>query len=94
MTPGVCASCALCCRGTIPVRATDDIPAELVTDGPGIRRMRLTEVGDCVALDPDNRVCTIYDNRPAVCRAFEFDGPACRALRGLPLSASGRSTDV
>jgi len=83
MTPGTCAACALCCRGTIPVRRGDKVPAELVTDGPGIRRMRLTESGDCVALDPEEGICTIYESRPAVCQAFEFDGAACRELRGL-----------
>lgn len=84
MTPGVCASCALCCRGTIPIRATDDIPAELVVEGDGVRRMRLADDGACMALDPDKLICTIYAQRPAVCQAFQFDGPECRTLRGLP----------
>ena len=31
--------------------------------------------GHCVFFDPENRLCTIYDTRPLVCRVFNCDGP-------------------
>lgn len=35
-------------------------------------RLKQRENGDCVFLDT-NRLCTIYENRPSICRGFPFN---------------------
>ena len=35
-------------------------------------RLKQLENGDCVFLD-SNRLCTIYENRPSICRGFPFN---------------------
>ncbi|NBX68273.1 MAG: YkgJ family cysteine cluster protein [Proteobacteria bacterium] len=35
-------------------------------------RLKQRENGDCVFLD-SNRLCTIYENRPSICRGFPFN---------------------
>lgn len=53
--------------------------------------------GACAALDPVTRLCTIYDQRPQVCRTFHRGEPLCREIlaRGritstvTPLSSAG-----
>jgi Fe-S-cluster containining protein len=39
------------------------------------------EDGWCVALDPLRMCCSIYDQRPGICRRFEMGGGYCRATR-------------
>lgn len=36
-------------------------------------RLKQHENGDCVFLD-SQRLCTIYENRPSICRGFPFNG--------------------
>ena len=33
--------------------------------------------GWCAALDRDTLMCTIYDNRPLICREFEMGADEC-----------------
>jgi hypothetical protein len=40
--------------------------------------------GDCVFLDSQTRLCTVYENRPEVCRKFPEIGPRpgyCPAIK-------------
>lgn len=39
--------------------------------------MRRLEDGWCAALDRETMRCTIYADRPQVCRAFDMGGPDC-----------------
>lgn len=75
----LCGTCSgLCCR--IPAHVSEDeaerLPAWLM-DGTKLRR---DDAGACVALDDANR-CTIYQDRPEVCRRFEEGGAHCLLLR-------------
>jgi uncharacterized protein len=45
--------------------------------------------GACAALDPDTLLCTIYDQRPQVCRDFARGSTLCRKILVGPLSAAG-----
>jgi Fe-S-cluster containining protein len=53
------------------------------------------EEGWCAAIDPLHMRCSIYDERPSICRRFSMGGPYCRdvratyrdqRLRGIPLT--------
>jgi Fe-S-cluster containining protein len=92
----LCQSCGACCSfsrewprfSTEDSDALDRIPAALVDDSLG--RMRC--IGDrCAALAGDIGVstsCTIYQDRPDVCRACIAGDDACQMARlryGMPL---------
>ena len=65
-----------CCVGEIEV-----LPSDVVSDNKIYSRegkMRVKEDGSCVALL--DGVCTIYDKRPAICRAFKVNSECCKAF--------------
>ena len=37
--------------------------------------------GYCVFLDPNTRLCTIYENRPQVCREYSNNSKHCKNIR-------------
>ena len=82
--PGVsCQSCdAVCCRLTVVVMPEDNVPRHLVERTTrGLEVMARDEEGWCVAVDHRHMHCSIYDQRPAICRKFAMGGPACREVR-------------
>ncbi len=78
-----CARCeAICCRLTVVILPGDAVPAGLTThDDHGLEMMARGEDGWCVALDLDTMRCSIYEQRPQICRKFPMGGPYCRAER-------------
>lgn len=94
MTPN-CQSCAACCRGkhhAVVLRADEmrDRPDLVEEDRSGRRMLRVLD--DCVALtartsDLDFNVvgwtCSIYADRPKVCRDFEPGSRACAMAREM-----------
>ena len=57
--------------------------------------MARDEDGWCVAIDQGRMCCSIYQQRPAICRKFEMGGRYCREVRadyadrnarGIPLT--------
>jgi len=57
--------------------------------------MARDEEGWCVAVDPKRMCCSIYEQRPAICRKFAMGSPYRRderasyqdhMLRGIPLT--------
>jgi len=92
-----CAHCdAVCCRLTVVLMPEDDVPARFTTRDPrGVHVMARDEDGWCVAIDQGRMCCSIYEQRPAICRKFRMDGPYCRDVRadytdrnarGIPLA--------
>ena len=58
------------------------VPDELTTVNDwGGTVMRRLEDGWCVALDRDTMRCSIYAQRPQICRDFEMGGADCRETR-------------
>ena len=51
------------------------------TDRWGGQVMRRLDDGWCAALDRNTMRCTIYENRPQICRDFEMGGRDCLAAR-------------
>lgn len=92
-----CGRCdAICCRLTVVLDPEDRVPGHLTTrTESGLPVMARDEDGWCVAVDPLRMHCTIYGQRPAVCRKFSMGGPYCREIRathhaqlrrGIPLT--------
>ena len=82
--PGVqCSSCeAVCCRLTVVLMPEDRVPEWLTTrDDHGMETMAKGEDGWCVALDRNTHRCTIYAERPGICRKYAMGGPSCRDER-------------
>ena len=80
-----CSSCeAVCCRLTVVLMPEDHVPEWLTTrDERGLETMAKGEDGWCAALDRHTQRCTIYDERPAICRKYAMGGPSCRHERKL-----------
>jgi Fe-S-cluster containining protein len=78
-----CENChACCCRLEAMLFNDPNIPENLtVTDARGERSMLRLADGWCVALDRKTMKCSIYENRPWLCREFEMGGEECLAAR-------------
>ena len=78
-----CLSCAACCRvfGVVEVSPQDRIPLPLIMDTElGYKTMKVKPYTfECVCLDGNK--CSIYENRPDVCRKFEVGGFLCKLAR-------------
>ncbi len=58
------------------------IPQQFIeTDRWGSTRMARLEDGWCAALDRNTMRCTIYENRPLICRELEMGGHECLSIR-------------
>ncbi|MGB0132300.1 YkgJ family cysteine cluster protein [Dokdonella sp.] len=78
-----CSDCeAVCCRLTVVLDAKDEIAEHLIVRGAnGVNVMAHAEDGWCIALDRANKCCSIYAQRPLVCRRFAMGGGYCRFER-------------
>ena len=73
---------AVCCRLTVVLQPEDGVPSHLTTHtDAGLHVMARDEEGWCVAIDASRMCCSIYEQRPAICRKFAMGGPACREVR-------------
>ncbi|RZA19520.1 MAG: YkgJ family cysteine cluster protein [Lysobacteraceae bacterium] len=87
---------AVCCRLTVVLMPDDDVPVRYTTISEhGVEVMARDEDGWCVAIDQARMCCSIYEQRPAICRKFVMGGPYCREVRaeyadhnarGIPLT--------
>ena len=76
-----CAGCGKCCHLVVELDArVDRVPDALVVEHDGVRCMDQRGNGACVALDPATQLCTIYENRPQVCRTFVRGESLCRRI--------------
>ena len=78
-----CTTCeAVCCRLTVVLMPEDHVPAWLVDhDEHGLEVLAKGEDGWCAAVNPNTSGCTIYEDRPTICRKFEMGSPSCRDER-------------
>ncbi len=88
-----CDDCeAVCCRLTVVVMPDDIVPRHLTERTPqGLEVMARDEDGWCVAVDRMQMCCSIYSQRPSICRSFTMGSGFCRAER---LSYSKRYDDI
>ncbi len=60
----------------------DHVPGQFLSrDTHGRAVMARNEEGWCAAIDPYHLRCTIYSQRPAICRQFAMGGDDCRRER-------------
>ncbi|MDF2817756.1 MAG: hypothetical protein K0S73_1696 [Stenotrophomonas rhizophila] len=78
-----CRRCdAVCCRLSVTVMPDDAVPGYLLdTDEAGRTVMARNDEGWCAAIDPYHLRCTIYSQRPEICRQFAMGGDDCRLVR-------------
>lgn len=78
-----CGDCeAVCCRLTVVLMPDDRVPAWLVDrDTHGLDTLAKGEDGWCLAVDRNTSRCTIYHQRPTICRKFAMGSPSCRDER-------------
>ncbi len=92
-----CSACdAVCCRLTVVLMPEDRVPGHLTTRTEhGLEVMARDEEGWCVAVDQNRMCCSIYEQRPAICRKFAMGSAYCRDERktyreqvasGIPLT--------
>ena len=76
-----CLRCSACCQvfGIYELCEGDNVPAYLTAETElGYRRMK-THGFHCCCLD--DHTCTIYEDRPAVCRLFQPGSELCKMAR-------------
>ncbi len=92
-----CRRCdAVCCRLPVLLQPGDRVPHRYVDiDRHGMETMAKDEDGWCAAIDPVRLRCSIYADRPAICRQFAMGGGDCLDIRaryrqqrqlGIPLT--------
>ena len=77
--PDSCLGCKGCCTNMgVNILDSEDIlfPIEMTQTtitpkGRPLRWMKRKTNGECIALDSDTGHCTIYSDRPQVCKDFE-----------------------
>mgnify|MGYP003503498591 FL=1 len=80
-----CANCAACCcRLEVMLITETGVPEQFIeTDEWGGQTMARQDDGWCAALDRVSRMCTVYQNRPLICREFEMGDYECIAERAV-----------
>ena len=74
-----CTTCrANCCKLEVMLMGEDNISARFThIDRWGGHVMARLDDGWCAALDRDTMLCSIYAQRPGVCRDYEMGGGDC-----------------
>ena len=78
-TAVTCATCkANCCRLEVMLISDTGVPERYIEfDAWGGMSMARLVDGWCAALDRDTMLCSIYEQRPWICREFEMGGYEC-----------------
>jgi len=79
-TDVACSNCqASCCRMEVMIISDTGVPEEHIeVDEWGGETMLRLDDGWCSAVDRETYFCTIYENRPWICREFEMGSYECR----------------
>lgn len=82
-----CATCkACCCRLEVLLFTDTGVPQRFIKVGKwGSETMHRLDDGWCAALDRDTMRCSIYENRPLVCREFQMGEDECLTERNAYL---------
>ena len=89
-TEVACSNCqACCCRLEVMIISDTGVPdVHISVDEWGAETMLRLDDGFCSALDRQTFLCSIYENRPWICREFEMGSYECRNERAVQLIAS------
>lgn len=80
-----CSRCpAKCCRLEVMLITDTGVPQRFIeVDQWGSETMARLDDGWCAALDRESMSCSIYANRPFICREFAMGGPECQDERSV-----------
>lgn len=75
----ICDTCAAkCCRLEVMLITDTGVPMRFIEEDQwGSMTMARLDDGWCAALDRETMRCSIYENRPLICREFEMGGDDC-----------------
>ena len=78
-----CSNCqACCCSSEVIIISDTGVPEQhIYVDMYGSESMLRLDDGWCSALDRDTLLCSIYENRPWVCREFGMGTSECISER-------------
>jgi Fe-S-cluster containining protein len=81
-----CDTCAAkCCRLEVMLITDTGVPERFIeVDDWGSETMARLDDGWCAALDRRSMSCSIYQNRPLICREFDMGGADCLEERVAP----------
>ena len=84
-----CSNCqACCCRLEVMIISDTGVPdVHISVDKWGAETMLRLGDGWCSALDRETFLCSIYENRPLICREFEMGSYECKNERAIPIVA-------
>ncbi|WP_295893301.1 YkgJ family cysteine cluster protein [uncultured Vibrio sp.] len=91
VTPEIlCSNCqACCCRLEVVILTDTGVPEHHIAyDRWGGETMLRLDDGWCSAVDRETLMCTIYENRPLICREFEMGSYECRDERDALLPSN------
>jgi len=79
----LCSNCQACCCSSevIIISDTGVPPQHIDVDEYSSESMLRLADGWCSALDRDTLLCSIYENRPWICREFEMGSYDCNVER-------------
>lgn len=84
----ICQSCGVCCSNGWNIhfpKEDNNIPKELTEESDLLYLNKMKSInGRCCALEGEvgkKVICTIYDKRPQICRAFEYGSEACLKIK-------------
>lgn len=74
-----CQNCGVCCLDErIPLHETDYVPLVFVD----VSNASMKQINNaCICFDHGSRACSIYPERPKLCRMFVPGSPECRLTR-------------
>ena len=80
-----CSNCqACCCRLEVMIITDTGVPERhIALDKWGGETMLRLDDGWCSALDRETLMCSIYENRPWICREFEMGSYECKNERAV-----------
>lgn len=89
-TEATCSNCqACCCRLEVMIISDTGVPdMHISRDKWGSETMLRLDDGWCSAIDRETFMCTIYENRPLICREFELGSYECSNERAVLAVAS------
>jgi Fe-S-cluster containining protein len=89
-TEVACSNCqACCCRLEVMIISDTGVPdVHISRDKWGAETMLRLEDGWCSAVDRKTFMCTIYKNRPLICREFAMGSYECSSERAAQIVAS------
>jgi Fe-S-cluster containining protein len=85
-----CSNCrAYCCRLEVIIITDTGVPdAHISRDEWGAETMLRLDDSWCSAIDRETFTCSIYENRPLICREFEMGSYDCGRERAVHVLAS------